>query len=127
LIDANTLSHPDDLKAALSNIELCRQLGHSAPFEKLVKGEALPGKLPPADMADFARDAAVTYWHQCGTAKMGRDAMSVVDGQLKVYGIDRLRVVDASIMPEITSGNTMAPCVVIGERAADAIKVAHRL
>jgi choline dehydrogenase len=78
-------------------------------------------------MEDFARDAAVTYWHQCGTAKMVRDSMSVVDGQLKVYGIDRLRVADASIMPEITSGNTMAPCVVIGERAADMIKAAHRI
>jgi choline dehydrogenase len=52
--------------------------------------------------------------------------MSVVDGQLKVYGIDSLRVADASIMPRITSGNTMAPCVVIGERAAQFIKADHR-
>ena len=71
------------------------------------------------------RNAAVTYWHQCGTAKMGWDSMSVVDAQLKVYGVDKLRIADASIMPRITSGNTMAPCVVIGERAADMIKAAH--
>jgi choline dehydrogenase len=56
---------------------------------------------------------------------MGRDTMSVVDQHLRVYGIDRLRVADASIMPRITVGNTMAPCVVIGERAADLILAAH--
>jgi choline dehydrogenase len=58
---------------------------------------------------------------------MGRDPMSVVDGHLKVYGVEGLRVADASIMPRITSGNTMAPCVVIGERAAQFIKAEHRL
>jgi choline dehydrogenase len=59
-----------------------------------------------------------TYWHQTCAAKMGRDAMSVVDGRLKVYGIDNLRIADGSIiMPRVTTGNTMAPCVVIGERA----------
>jgi choline dehydrogenase len=78
-------------------------------------------------MENFARNAAVTYWHQSCTAKMGQDSMSVVDGKLKVYGINKLRVADASIMPEITSGNTMAPCVVIGERAADILKKAHRM
>jgi choline dehydrogenase len=66
-----------------------------------------------------------TYWHQSCTAKMGRDAMSVVDASLQVYGIKGLRIADASIMPRITTGNTMAPCVVIGERAADLIKSAH--
>lgn len=127
LIDANTLSHPDDLKAAFTNIELCRDLGNSTVFEKLVKREALPGKLGRSEMENFARNAAVTYWHQSCTAKMGQDSMSVVDGDLKVYGINKLRVADASIMPEITSGNTMAPCVVIGERAADILKKAHRM
>jgi choline dehydrogenase len=58
---------------------------------------------------------------------MGRDQMSVVDGRLKVYGIEKLRIADASIMPNITSGNTMAPCVVIGERAAEMIKTAYRI
>jgi|SRR5271170_3914556 len=67
-----------------------------------------------------------TYWHETGTAKMGRDPMSVVDGHLNVYGFDNLRVADASIMPRITSGNTMAPCVVIGERAAQFIKAERR-
>jgi choline dehydrogenase len=127
LIDANTLSHPDDLKAALTTLDLSRQIGNSASFERLVRGEALPGKLSQVELVSYARDSAATYWHQCGTAKMGKDELSVVDGQLKVYGINRLRVVDASIMPEITSGNTMAPCVVIGERAAESIKATHGL
>jgi choline dehydrogenase len=127
LIYANTLSHPDDLVTGLANIELCRELANSKAFAHIVSRERLPGKMDAAALRDYARNAAVTYWHQCGTAKMGRDDMSVVDARLKVYGIDNLRVADASIMPEITSGNTMAPCVVIGERAADLIAADHAL
>jgi choline dehydrogenase len=58
---------------------------------------------------------------------MGHDAMSVVDGCLRVHGVDRLRIADGSIMPRITTGNTMAPCVVIGERAAEILKIAYGL
>lgn len=64
---------------------------------------------------------------QCGTAKMGRDAMSVVDVKLKVYSVDGLRIADASILPRVTTGNTMAPCVVIGERAADVLRTDRKL
>jgi len=125
IIDANTLSHPDDLKTAFANIELVRALGATSEMSSLVSREALPGRLDAKALENFARNAAVTYWHQSCTAKMGRDAMSVVDGCLKVYGIEGLRLADASIMPHVTSGNTMAPCVIIGERAADEIKAAH--
>jgi choline dehydrogenase-like flavoprotein len=76
-------------------------------------------------LENFIRDSVVTFWHQTCTAKMGRDSMSVVDGKLKVYGIDNLRIADGSIMPRITTGNTMAPCVVIGERAGEMLKAAH--
>jgi choline dehydrogenase len=58
---------------------------------------------------------------------MGRDAMSVVDNHLKVYGIDHLRIADGSVMPRVTTGNTMAPCVIIGERAGDLLRVAHKI
>ena len=64
-------------------------------------------------LENYIRDPAVSYWHQSGTAKMGRDGMSVVDIHLKVYGIKNLRIADASIMPRVPVGNTMAPCVVI--------------
>jgi len=84
-----------------------------------------PGNLEGPAVEDFIRDAAISYAHEAGTTRMGRDAMSVVDGQLKVYGIDNLRIADASIMPRVTTGNTMAPCVVIGERAGEILKGAH--
>jgi choline dehydrogenase len=126
-IDANTLSHPDDLKAAVVCVELCREIGNSAALRPLTKREVMPGNLRGAALEDFIRDAAAPYWHQTCTAKMGRDSMSVVDAQLRVYGIENLRIADGSIMPRVTTGNTMAPCIIIGERAADALRNAHRL
>jgi choline dehydrogenase-like flavoprotein len=126
-IEANTLSHPDDLRAAVACVELCREIGNSAALQPFTKRELMPGNLKGAALEDFIRDAASTYHHQTCTAKMGRDSMSVVDAQLKVYGIKNLRIADGSIMPRVTTGNTMAPCVVIGERAAVALRNEHRL
>jgi choline dehydrogenase len=126
-IEANMLSHPDDLKAAIACVQLCREIGNSAPLRPFAKREVMPGNLTGAQLERYIRDAALTWWHQTGTAKMGQDAMSVVDGTLKVYGIDRLRIADGSIMPRVTTGNTMAPCVIIGERAAEIIKAQHTL
>ena len=126
-IEANTLSHADDLRSAVSSIEIVREMAHAPAFKNLLKREAMPGKLGSGEMESYIRDSAVTFWHQACTAKMGRDRMSVVDGRLQVYGIDRLRIADSSIMPNVPSGNTMAPCVVIGERAAEMIKKAHGL
>lgn len=79
------------------------------------------------ELENYVRDAASTYWHQTCTAKMGRDARSVVNGDLNVYGIENLRIADGSIMPRITTGNTMAPCVIIGERAAEILRAKHKL
>jgi choline dehydrogenase len=124
-IEANMLSHPDDLKAAIACVQLCREIGNSAALLPFAKREVMPGNLTGAELERYIRDAALTWWHQTGTAKMGQDAMSVVDGTLKVYGIDRLRIADGSIMPRVTTGNTMAPCVIIGERAAEIIKAQH--
>ena len=69
----------------------------------------------------FIRNSATTYFHPTSTCKMGIDAESVVDPRLQVYGVEGLRVADASIMPNVTSGNTNAPCVMIGEKAAELI------
>jgi choline dehydrogenase len=118
-IEANTLSDPDDLRAAIASVELCREIGNSAPLHRFVKREVMPGNLKGAKLEKFVRDAATSFWHETCTAKMGRDAMSVVDGNLKVYGFENLRIADGSIMPRVTTGNTMAPCVVIGEEPAD--------
>jgi choline dehydrogenase len=124
-IEPNTLSHPDDLKAAIASVRICREIGNSLPLRPFVKREVAPGNLEGPALEGFIRDAAISYAHEAGTTRMGRDAMSVVDGQLKVYGIDNLRIADASIMPRVTTGNTMAPCVVIGERAGEILRVAH--
>jgi len=121
-IVANTLSDPADMKALIRAVELCREIGNSAVMSRFVKREVMPGNLKGDALEGFARDAVSAFWHQACTAKMGRDEMSVVDGQLRVYGIDCLRIADASIMPRITTGNTMATCVVIGEQAADLIR-----
>jgi choline dehydrogenase len=120
-IEANTLSHPDDLKAAIACVELCREIGNSAALRPFTKREVMPGNLNGAALDNFVRDAASSYCHETCTAKMGQDAMSVVDGKLKVYGIENLRIADGSIMPRVTIGNTMAPCVIIGERAAEVL------
>jgi choline dehydrogenase-like flavoprotein len=123
----NVLSHPDDLSGAAKCVEHMRKVGNSSELCPLRMREVMPGNLTGAKLATFLRDSALTFWHLGGTAKMGRDRLAVVDGSLKVRGVENLRVADASIMPRITSGNTMAPCIVIGERAADEIKAAHRL
>jgi choline dehydrogenase len=121
------LSHPDDLKAAIGCVELCREIGNSAPLRPFAKREVMPGNLKGSDLENFVRDALMSYAHQTCTAKMGRDSMSVVDGTLKVYGVDNLRVADGSIMPRVTTGNTMAPCVIIGERAGEMLQAEHGL
>ena len=121
------LSHPGDLKAAIACVELCRDIGNSAPLRPFAKREVMPGNLKGPDLENFVRDALTSYAHQSCTAKMGRDSMSVVDGTLKVYGVDNLRVADGSIMPRVTTGNTMAPCVIIGELAGVMLKAEHGL
>jgi len=126
-IEANHLSHPDDLKAARRSVEISRATGNSTALRPFTRREVAPGNLQGADLDNFLRDAALTSWHETCTAKMGRDSLSVVNGSLQVYGIERLRIADGSIMPRVTTGNTMAPCVIIGERAADLLRAEYRL
>jgi choline dehydrogenase len=124
---ANHLNAPADLKSLTRAVEFSRDLASSAALRPFVKREVIPGDLKKRALDDFVRSSASTYWHQTCTAKMGRDSMSVVDGNLKVSGIDGLRIADGSIMPHITADNTMAPCVVIGERAGEILKLRHKL
>lgn len=127
LIEANFLSTQTDIDAMLRCVEMCREIGNSDHCAPFAKREIMPGTLGKTAMVDFIRNASGTYFHQSCTARMGRDRLSVVDGQLRVYGIEGLRVADASIMPEIATGNTMAPTVVIAERAAELLVAAHGL
>src|SRR5215510_598137 len=126
-IEANHLSDPEDLAVATACVELSRAIGNSIALRPFVKREVMPGNLDKPQLERFVRDGVSTYWHVASTARMGRDAMSVVGGDLKVYGIDNLRIADASIMPRVTTGNTMAPCVIIGERAAALIRDEHQM
>lgn len=126
-IESSFLSHPNDCKATIACVDLRREVDNFAPLQPFVKREVMPDNLKGSELDKFVRDAAVTYWHETCTAKMGRDAMSVVDGDLKVYGIQNLRIADGSILRRITSGNIMAPCVVIGEGAAKILQKAHGL
>ncbi len=127
LIDANFLSAETDMAAMVACVEMCREIGNSQACAPYRQRELMPGNLGRAEMEAFIRNAAGTYFHESCSAKMGRDEMSVVDGELRVYGVDGLRVSDASIMPEIATGNTMAPTVVIAERAAEILVAAHGL
>jgi choline dehydrogenase len=100
-------------------VNLSREIGNSAAMRSFVKREIIPGPIKGRELDDFIRNGAVSYFHETCTAKMGKDRMSVVDAKLRVYGIENLRIADGSVMPNVTTGNTMAPCVIIGERMAE--------
>ncbi|ASL46376.1 Oxygen-dependent choline dehydrogenase [Burkholderia sp. AD24] len=117
-IEANYLAEAQDLDDLIAGLATARAIGNSAALRPYSGREIMQGSLHESGLEQFFRDAASTFWHQCSTAKMGRDEMSVVDGELKVHGIEGLRVADASVLPRVTTGNTMAPCVVIGEQVA---------
>jgi choline dehydrogenase len=120
ILDAAFLSHPDDVTALAKGIELCRELGNSAAMRPFAKREVMPGRaLSAAELAEFVRNGATTYFHEVGTCRMGRDSTAVVDPQLRVNGVQNLRVADASVMPRISSVATMATCVLIGARMAE--------
>jgi choline dehydrogenase-like flavoprotein len=93
--------------------------GAAKAFAGISVREAIPGRLDAAEMDGFIRDSAMPFFHLSCTARMGHDPLSVVSGDLQVYGVSNLTIADASVMPRITSVNTMASCVIIGERAAD--------
>ena len=104
-----------------------RRLLHHRLFDEFRGAEIAPGAGVQSDEAlvAYIRNTASTMWHPVGTCKMGTDPMAVVDPELRVHGVEGLRVVDASIMPTITTGNTNAPTIMIGEKAADFIKASR--
>ncbi len=120
----NYLQSETDVQKAVAAIKLMRQLFHTSFFDEFRGAEIAPGAEIQSDEAlvAYIRNTASTTWHPVGTCKMGTDSMAVVDPELRVHGVERLRVVDASIMPTITTGNTNAPTIMIGEKAADLIK-----
>lgn len=120
-IEANYLSHPDDMPVLLQGVKLARQILAAPALAHLLEAEIAPGAAVQSDAAlmEDIRARAETIYHPVGTCRMGMDAGSVVDPQARVRGVEGLRVVDASIMPAIIAGNTNAPTMMIAENVAE--------
>ena len=120
-LDPNILATQADLESLVAAVELCRRIGAAAALREWGAEERYPGLSVdgPEAVRAYVRETAITYHHQVGTCKMGSDAAAVVDPRLRVHGLEGLRVADASIMPAVTTGNTNAPSIMIGERAAE--------
>jgi choline dehydrogenase len=123
-IVSNYLAVEADRRVLLDGMKLVRRVTGQPAFAKHVVREHLPGPRATTDddLMAYARAYATTVFHPCGTCKMGSDPKAVVDARLRVRGLEGLRVADASIMPTVTSGNTNAPTIMIGEKAADMIR-----
>ncbi|MEM0945062.1 MAG: GMC oxidoreductase, partial [Pseudomonadota bacterium] len=123
-IHMNYLATETDCQTLVAGIRIARRIAEFEPLKSLVTAEHAPG--PGVDdsdgaILDWARNTAVTIYHPTGTCRMGADAASVVDPALKVRGVAGLRVADCAIMPQIVSGNTNAPAIMIGEKCADLV------
>ncbi len=127
-IISNYLAAEADRRVLLDAMRLNRRIVAQKPFSDIVVREYMPGFELSSDdeLMAFARAKGTTIFHPCGTAKMGSDAMAVVDARLSVHGLTGVRVVDASIMPTMTSGNTNAPTIMIAEKASDMIRADAR-
>ena len=120
----NYLDAAEDQRAMIAGVKIIRHIFAAAPIAKHVVAEALPGPdcSSDDDILAYLRGHAQAMYHPVGTCRMGNDAMAVVDARLRVRGLAGLRVVDASVMPSIVSGNTNAPTIMIAEKAADMIR-----
>ena len=126
-IKLNYLSAEADKQVAVKSVKQARKIMTAQRLKQYKPEEVLPGAEVSSD-ADLLREAgniATTIFHPVGTCKMGSDPMAVVDHELKVRGLDGLRVIDASIMPKIVSGNTASPVIMIAEKAAEIIRRAE--
>lgn len=123
-IDPHYLSTEHDQQEAIAGSCLMRKIAQSVALQHVITEETIPGKQVQTDteMLEFFRANAGSIYHLCGSCAMGKtDADSVVDSQLQVHGVENLRVVDASVFPNVTSGNTNAAVMMLAERAADLI------
>ncbi len=124
LIDPNYWSDPHDRKMSLEGLKIAREILQQDALKPYVMAERLPGPkvVSDDDLFDYACANAKTDHHPVGTCRMGTDAMAVVDLELKVRGLEGLRVCDSSIMPRVPSCNTNAPTIMVGEKGADIIR-----
>jgi choline dehydrogenase len=124
----NYLQEEVDMRSMVRSIEVSRELARSDALKEWTGPEVVPGPdmTDDAELRRYVAQAVGTWFHPVGTCKMGVDDMAVVDSKLRVYGAENLRVIDASIMPEITSGNTNAPTLAIAWKGADMLQAAAR-
>jgi choline dehydrogenase len=124
---ANYLTDDRDVPPLIEGIRTIRRIFNEPPFQQHFKGEMLPGTEFHTDeqLTQYLRENAQSMYHPVGTCKMGSGDDAVVDHELKVRGVEGLRVVDASVMPRIPSGNTNAPTIMIAEKASDMILAAE--
>src|SRR5471032_134863 len=122
-IAPNYLSDPLDQEVVVASLKWARKIAAQPALAKWIEQEMMPGPDVTTDeqLLGFARMAGSTIYHPVGTCQMGHGAQAVVDPQLRVHGVEALRVVDASVMPRLVSGNTNAPTIMIAEKAADLI------
>jgi len=127
LVNPNYLGAESDLERLVQGVKIARDIFATDAFSGWIKDELMPGPEVRSDdqLRAFVRQNADTYHHQAGSCKMGLDSMAVVDPQLRVYGVEGLRVADASVMPVVPSGNCHAGILVIGEKVSDLIKQTH--
>lgn len=118
----------EDQRTTVESMRLARRIVAAPALQRFEPEEFRPGRQAQsdADLVGFARDNGTTLFHPVGTCSMGQDAMAVVDERLRVHGLAGLRVVDASIMPTLTSGNTQAPVIMIAEKACDMLRADRR-
>ncbi|KDD01551.1 GMC oxidoreductase [Bordetella bronchiseptica MBORD681] len=129
-IVANYLTDPHDIKVLVAGLKLLREIYHQPAFRQHLSGEEyMPGAAigGDADLEQFARTRGGTVFHASGSCRMGGDPASVVDPELRVRGVDRLRLIDASVMPAMVSANTNAAAILIGEKGADLVRGRQRL
>jgi len=123
-IKINLFGSQADVDTTIRGIRLARKIFEQEPLKSMTKGEIMPGKDVQTDeqLREFIYAFGATTQHPCGTCKMGHDSMAVVDDELRVRGVEGLRVIDASIMPTIPGGHINAPTIMIGEKGADLIR-----
>ena len=122
-IQPNYLDQDEDVQGMLRGVKILRRILNTEPFADYLEGEHGPAAKANTDeeIIQHIRNSAATIYHPVGTCKMGNDEMAVVDDRLRVRGLSDLRIADASIMPVVTSGNTNAPAMMVGEKCADMI------
>ena len=130
-INPRYLSEEADRRAIIGGLRFARRIFAAPPLKQFVREESLPGSHLQSDdeLLDYARRNGSTCYHASCTCMMGSHPTSVVDSELRVHGLDGLRVIDASVMPAVTSTNTNAPTIMIAEKGADMIleEAGHKL